>query len=114
MADLKVALQELKDESESGRLAAAHPAAPARKRAAWVWVACAALVVLTTAGIWLAGRSHTPAPAQTLVSVTTYRGSEREPCFSPDGNQIAFSWDGEKDGNRDIYVSLLGEPTALR
>jgi Tol biopolymer transport system component len=36
------------------------------------------------------------------------------PSFSPDGKQIAFSWDGEKGGNFSIYVKLLGENDALR
>ena len=36
------------------------------------------------------------------------------PSFSPDGNQVAFSWDGDKGDNVDIYVKLLGEANALR
>ena len=35
-------------------------------------------------------------------------------CFSPDGNQVAFVWDGERGDNDDIYVKLLGETNALR
>jgi len=31
-----------------------------------------------------------------------------------DGRQIAFSWDGEKGDNFDIYVKLVGEANALR
>ncbi len=36
------------------------------------------------------------------------------PSFSPDGKQIAFSWDGEKGDKFSIYVKLLGETNALR
>src|SRR5436305_249442 len=75
---------------------------------------CAALVVLVIAGVWLASRDRKPTLAQTVVPVTTYPGNQRDPCFSPDGNQVAFSWDGEKGDNFDIYVKLLGEPNALR
>ena len=38
----------------------------------------------------------------------TYGGFQREPTFSPDGNQVAFVWDGDKQDNPDIYVKLIG------
>lgn len=47
-------------------------------------------------------------------SLTTYPGSERHPSFSPDGNQIVFSWNGEKQENYDIYVKLVSGGTPLR
>ena len=46
--------------------------------------------------------------------VTTFPGDEREPSLSPDGRQVAFSWEGKKGDNRDIYVALLGEQDPLR
>jgi Tol biopolymer transport system component len=49
-----------------------------------------------------------------VVPVTSYPGRETGPSFSPDANQIAFSWDGDKGDNLDIYVKLLGENGALR
>jgi Tol biopolymer transport system component len=111
MADLKVALEELKEESDSGGLTAGAPM-PARKRT-WQWAAAGALIVLGLAGAWLLRRPAS-APPETLVPVTSYPGSELYPSFSPDGKQIAFSWDGEKGDNTDIYVKLVGETTALR
>jgi DNA-binding winged helix-turn-helix (wHTH) protein len=48
-----------------------------------------------------------------ISPVTSYPGDEREPSISPDGRQVAFSWDGE-DGHRHIYVTLLGEQHPLR
>jgi len=38
--------------------------------------------------------------------ITTGPGSERNPVFSPDGAQIAFT--GEYDGNVDVYVVPAG------
>jgi len=111
MADLKVALEELKEESDSGRLTAGVPA-PSRSRT-WLWAAAVSLTVLALAGTWLL-RRPAPGPPEKLVQVTSYPGSEMYPSFSPDGKQIAFSWNGEKGDNFDIYVKLVGETNALR
>jgi Tol biopolymer transport system component len=49
------------------------------------------------------------------VPLTSYRGSEDIPSFSPDGNAVAFHWDGEKQDNWDIYVKALGaDSTPIR
>lgn len=45
--------------------------------------------------------------AMNVVPLTTYAGRESDPAFSPDGNQIAFVWDGEKGDNTDVYVRLV-------
>jgi len=43
--------------------------------------------------------------ADPLVSLP---GWVAAPAFSPDGNQIAFVWSGEKDEQSDIYVQIVG------
>jgi Tol biopolymer transport system component len=59
-------------------------------------------------------RAKTPlAVPMTVVPLTSLSGWERQPAFSPDGNQLAFSWDGGGD-NVDIYVQLIGAGTPLR
>jgi len=50
----------------------------------------------------------------TLVPFTSFPGGEYEPAFSPDGNRIAFVWDGEKEDNYDIYVKFVNGGTPLR
>ena len=88
-----------------------------RRRLAWALGIAAALVVLTMAG--LAVRNFLPttdAPPEPLqaVPLTSYPGSEFSSSFSPDGNQVAFCWDGESADNLDIYVKIVGSETPLR
>src|SRR5688572_22575009 len=47
--------------------------------------------------LWIVGRAGGAAKR-----LTTGAGIERDPCFSSDGTQIAFT--GEYDGNVDVYV----------
>jgi Tol biopolymer transport system component/DNA-binding winged helix-turn-helix (wHTH) protein len=57
-------------------------------------------------------RGTTEIPFRT-VPLTSLPGQERAPTLSPDGNQVAFSWNGET-GNEDIYIQLIGAGTPLR
>jgi Tol biopolymer transport system component/DNA-binding winged helix-turn-helix (wHTH) protein len=50
----------------------------------------------------------------TSVPLTSYVGSEICPSFAPDGERVAFAWDGEKQDNFDIYVKQIGDGTLLR
>ncbi|HST10288.1 MAG TPA: protein kinase [Terriglobales bacterium] len=108
MPDLKVALEELKEESDSGTLEAAP--AVQRRRPKWLIGAAVLLVVLTVAGaLWLVhSTGKMREPVLSAVPLTTYPGFQSEPSFSPDGTQVAFAWDGEKRDNQDIYVKLVG------
>jgi Tol biopolymer transport system component/predicted Ser/Thr protein kinase len=115
MSDLKVALQELKEESDSGKLVAA----PATRRTGpWrlIWiVAPLALLAAVAVAVWF-NRSNSEAPEEPITSLplTSYPGYEGHASFSPDGNQVAFEWNGEKQDNDDIYVKLIGPGGSLR
>src|SRR5262245_19853533 len=61
-----------------------------------------------------AARNGPAGPAPKIVPFTTFPGSEGFPAFSPDGNQIAFVWNGEGEDNDDIYLKLIGAGTPLR
>ena len=50
----------------------------------------------------------------TTAPFTSYPGTEWDPSFSPDGNQVAFAWEGDKRDNFDIYVRLVGPGPLLR
>jgi len=59
-------------------------------------------------------RSSPELPPPQIVPFTSFPGNEMQPSFSPDGNQIAFVWDGEKGDNQDIYVKQPGNEALLR
>jgi Tol biopolymer transport system component len=43
-----------------------------------------------------------------VLPLTTLNGREGQPSFSPDGAQVAFSWDGGVEGTSHIYAKLVG------
>ena len=112
MANVKIALRELKEESESGEAVAVR-AASTRRGMPRVLLAIGAAMLLGIAGsvavIMWRGRSEEPVPSPTpvrAVPLTTYEGREQQPTLSPDGNSVAFAWDGENEDNWDIYIKL--------
>jgi eukaryotic-like serine/threonine-protein kinase len=116
MGDVKVALQELKEESDSGKLTSIVQAGvPARRKSWWMWALAGTAVLLTlviAVGLWLLRpRTH---PVPKIVPLTSYPGRQMTPAFSPDGKQVAFAWDSENGGNFDIYVKLVDAGTPLR
>ncbi|HEY1759570.1 MAG TPA: protein kinase [Bryobacteraceae bacterium] len=120
MDDLKVALEELKEESDSGALSASSgvalgPAVPSGKKRIWLAAGVMLLAGAAIAG-WRMKTAKPTAPEAPLqpIPLTSYRGSESYPSFSPDGSQVAFSWNGEKESSYDIYVKLIGPGAPLR
>jgi Tol biopolymer transport system component/predicted Ser/Thr protein kinase len=115
MADVKVALKELVEEGASGELAGIVKPAQGNNRRVMIVSGLSACLVALTFAIWLwrpfreSGESHL-----TAIPLTTYPGDERFPSFSPDGNQVAFCWNGEKQDNFDIYVKQSGEERPSR
>lgn len=43
-------------------------------------------------------------PSPRVVALTSYRGVERSPAFSPDGSRVAFSWNPERDTESASYT----------
>ena len=72
-------------------------------------------------GAMLSSSWWQPSPHQTAEQVplqvrplTSYPGSETQPDFSPNGNRVAFAWNGGDGGDFDIYVKAIGPGEAFR
>jgi Tol biopolymer transport system component/DNA-binding winged helix-turn-helix (wHTH) protein len=101
---------------ESRHVSAEKHLATSRQR---FWL-IAALTVVSIGALFLMlrpeRRPEAPKPQASykIVPFTSYPGAQTQPAFSPDGNQIAFVWNGEKEDNPDIYVKMIGTETPLR
>ncbi len=116
MSDLNVAVEELRDESDSGGLRIAAPSRAEPQRLLVLIIGVAAMAIAAAAGAWWARRSVPAVAPQRLVSVTSYPGWQIDPALSPNGGQVAFAWTASNGGqqNTDVYVKLIGQPDALR
>ncbi len=54
------------------------------------------------------------APTTTIEPLTSEPGLVASPTFSPDGLQIAYTWNGNRQENYDIYIKKLGSQQATR
>jgi Tol biopolymer transport system component len=107
MLDVKVELEEIKEESDSAGVAPVQAGA-GRRRAAWAVAGLAVLLIACAVAVWQwRSRAAVPPPPR-VVPLTALPGGEYRPTFSPDGQQVAFSWNGEKADNYDIYVKMIG------
>jgi len=115
MADLKVALQELKDESDSGRLA--EKAIPVRKRRWPVMVlGLAVSIVAAAAGGWWWWNSRSdPAPLGTNFRQLTFDSRDSSwPSLSPDGKLVTYQSDRAVPGHYDVWVQQVSGGPAIR
>ncbi|MFN0170341.1 MAG: hypothetical protein ACKV22_28310, partial [Bryobacteraceae bacterium] len=89
---------------------------PLRALRRWPWPvagASAAVVAGILAGV-VAHRQEPRSATLRPVPLTSYVGSEKQPSLSPDSRQVAFSWDGEKQDNFDIYIKQIGSGGPVR
>ena len=109
IGDVKLELEEI------ARAAASGQGRFSRRR----WIAAIAGVAAMTAAVaWgfrpRAAQVPMPGPAMKVVPLTALNGLEVAPTFSPDGTQVAFSWNGEREDNYDIYVKTIGSSEVRR
>jgi Tol biopolymer transport system component len=121
MAEIKLELEELKEESESGSLAAATPAAAARSMRGYV-IGTIAAVAFVLAGIWgfNSARREAATPHYRLRQVTRDEGLSTFPALSPDGRLLAYSSNrgayssNRGGGNLNIWVQQVSGGDAIR
>lgn len=106
LADVKLALEDLIEESDSGKLL--HPnAEPPRKPGRRTLITAAAVVVAVAAvavlALWFdkSGVSAQPAP---LRRMTSDNGLTTDPALSPDGRLLAYASDRAGGDNLDIWI----------
>jgi Tol biopolymer transport system component/Ser/Thr protein kinase RdoA (MazF antagonist) len=96
-------------ELELRQVAQERTAANARRRSWLVAAVVLGAVLIGIGAVWtLRGRYRTPESPSPSVPFTSYPGHEVQPSFSPDGNQVVFVWNGERQDNPDLYVKLIG------
>jgi Tol biopolymer transport system component/DNA-binding winged helix-turn-helix (wHTH) protein len=104
-------------EAQPASAALELPQQPSRRRA-WLWVLFAALLLAVGLLIGIVSRpAKQPSGSRSTlvpVPITGYAGAESWPSFSPSGNEVTFSWDGESPGSEGIYISEIGSGRRLK
>jgi serine/threonine protein kinase len=123
-ADLRADLKRLHRDTSSGHTSAHSlvvSAAINKKRIpGWIWISIALFVIgLTVVAAWLyfSAPAKYSGPPPRVVPFTSSAGDKDCPAMSPDGNEVAFSWQGEKSTDPNIYniyVQLVGAGSPLR
>jgi Tol biopolymer transport system component/tRNA A-37 threonylcarbamoyl transferase component Bud32 len=110
MKEVRNALQELKEDSESGRLTVAAPAAPAGKSNRILFLGLAAGLVLAAAGgVWWRSLQKPVIAELTLRQVTQDDAFSSNPALSSDGRLLAYASTRAGSGRLDIWLQPLAQ-----
>lgn len=104
--------------TESSIVSAPVPAAPAANPRVTAYLAASAMILLVVAlfSAWYFFVRSRGAAESSEIRIAPLNGlpKEGDASFSPDGNQVAFVWAGEKDGHSHIYTSQIGAADSPR
>jgi serine/threonine protein kinase len=114
MSDLKVALQDLKEDSDSGRIQAVFAPKSGKKRV-MLLAALSAFVVLAAAVLFVlfVFKSKSPLEFET-IPLTFDSGMTITPTVSADGNLMAYASDREGSQTLDIWVQQVSGGVPLK
>ena len=96
------------------------PAAPQPMRSQRLFPAKSAVLLGLTVGaitmstLYCVHRFASKRPQPTVIPAVTSVGEKYSPSLSPDGQQLAFAWNGETGPYFSIYVKLIGTEEPVR
>ena len=119
MGDIKLALTEMKEESESGKLVLGSGIQTVQRRTyskqrTAIAVTVVALMVASAVMVWLLRPSKTFERSE-WVQITKYPDAVSQPALSPDGRMIAFIRGASTfAGPGQVYLKMLPEGDAVQ
>ncbi len=120
MADVRIILDYLKQDVQSGQFARLSPsgdAAPRRRLSRYWPVAVGGAAVVVALGLmsWRPRPVATTLQTYTIRRITSDAASNVSPAISADGKLIAYASDRAEEGTTDIWVQQIagGEPVRL-
>jgi len=113
MVDVKLALEDLKEESESGKLFVAEPQR-SRRLVPWAVIGLVVVILAAASAALLLTRRPKPPAAAVLTQLTRDTGLTTDPVLSPDGKLLAYASDRNGNGNLDIWVRQVGGGEPMR
>jgi Tol biopolymer transport system component len=113
MDDVKLALEELKEESDSGALAEQVSLPGRRKRLPrWLPIAAGVLLIAAVAAVvWRLGKPTPAARQPSFTQLTDLSGQELFPSLSPDAKSFIYA--SPAAGKWDIYFQRVGGKNAI-
>ena len=108
MGDIKIMLEDLKEESDSAKRETGTSLIPGVKHHWRVYLSAAAsLLLIAAVALYSSWRQPKQEAPLSVVPLTSYPGMQQYPNLSPDGREVAFCWNGEKQDNFDIYIQMV-------
>ncbi|MEO8051800.1 MAG: winged helix-turn-helix domain-containing protein [Acidobacteriota bacterium] len=73
----------------------------------YAWIIGASILALGSLVVLFSKYTQNRVPPAEVLPITSYRGVQRNPALSPEGTQVAFTWDGGTGNNLDLYVQNI-------
>ena len=87
---------------------------PSWRRMWIVYLVLLSAVLVASLAAWMAVERRAEPQNSAPVQLTGLPGSEQSATWSPDGRQVAFTWNGENEDKFDIYLVQPGSTQTLR